>query len=241
MGRARRAVVVGAGFIGLEFAAVAAAKGLDVTVIEASSRPMSRSLSPLMSEFFREAHGRAGVRFEFDTTVVQIHGMAGCVTEVETGDGRRFPADLVIIAIGVVPNLEIAAAADLPVRNGVVVDERLLTADPSISAIGDCAAYPGSYAKGATIRLECVQNAVEQGRCVAIRLTGRPVNYTGLPWFWSDEGVLRLQIAGLATPHETPILRGDPATGSFSVFCFTGGKLVGVESGWKAQRRENAR
>jgi 3-phenylpropionate/trans-cinnamate dioxygenase ferredoxin reductase component len=232
--RARQAVVVGAGFIGLEFAAVAAAAGVAVTVVEATDRPMARSLSPEMSAFFRGAHERQDVRFVFGAMVVRVLGMeGGRATGVETADGRRFPADLVLVGIGVVPNAELAAAAGLAVADGIVVDEHLLTSDPAISAIGDCARYPCRFAApGAGLsRLESVQNAVDQGRCVAARLAGRPAPYAAVPWFWSDQGPLKLQIAGLATPHERAVLRGDPAAGgAFSVFCFRGDRLIGVES-----------
>jgi 3-phenylpropionate/trans-cinnamate dioxygenase ferredoxin reductase component len=230
---ARQAVVVGAGFIGLEFAAIAAAAGVAVTVVEATDRPMARSLSPMMSAAFRSAHERQEVRFVFGATVVRVLGAeGGRATGVETADGRRFPADLVLVGIGVVPNAELAAEAGLAVADGIVVDERLATSDPAISAIGDCARYPCRFAApGAGLsRLESVQNAVDQGRCVAARLAGRPAPYAAVPWFWSDQGALKLQIAGLATPHERAVARGDPAGGAFSVFCFRGGRLIGVES-----------
>jgi 3-phenylpropionate/trans-cinnamate dioxygenase ferredoxin reductase subunit len=228
---ARRAVVVGAGFIGLEFAAVAAARGLEVTVVEALDRPMARSVSPLVAAHLRAAHERAGVRFAFGAALARIIGEAGRATGVETADGRRMPADLVLVGIGVVPNAELAAEAGLSVSDGVVVDGLLRTEDPAISAIGDCARFPCRHAEGAPVRLEAVQNAADQARCVAARLLGRPAPYASLPWFWSDQGPLRLQIAGLSVPHERAVLRGDPAAGQgFSVFCFRGGRLVGVES-----------
>lgn len=226
---ARRIVVVGAGFIGLEIAAGAAARGIDVTVIEATDRPMARALSPEMSAFFRTAHEGRGIRFVFAAAVARIVGTAGHACAVETADGRRFPADLVLIGIGVIPNAEIAAEAGLAVANGIVVDEHLLTSDPAISAIGDCAAHPTRFAP-TPVRIESVQNAVDQARCVAARLVGRPAPYASLPWFWSEQGALKLQIAGLATPHDRAVLRGGPDGGAFSVFCFRGGRLAGVES-----------
>ena len=231
---AREAVVVGAGFIGLEFAAVAAARGVAVTVVEATDRPMARSLSAEMSAFFRGAHERQDVRFVFGATVVRVLGDGGGrATGVETADGRRFPADLVLVGIGVVPNAELAAGAGLAVADGIVVDEHLATSDPAISAIGDCVRHPSPFAAAGAgpVRIESVQNAVDQARCVAARLAGRrAAPYAAVPWFWSDQGALRLQIAGLATPHERAVVRGDPAKGAFSVFCFRGGRLVGVES-----------
>jgi 3-phenylpropionate/trans-cinnamate dioxygenase ferredoxin reductase subunit len=176
-----RAVVVGAGFIGLEFAAFANAAGIAVTVIEATGRPMARALSGPTSEFFRDAHRAGGVRLILGATVSRIRGVAGRATAVETADGAMFPADLVLVGIGVVPNAEIAADAGLPVENGVIVDETLLTADPAVSALGDCAAYPQSFAGGARMRLESVQNAVDQGRCVAARLVGKSRAYRSCP------------------------------------------------------------
>jgi 3-phenylpropionate/trans-cinnamate dioxygenase ferredoxin reductase subunit len=230
----KKLVIVGAGFIGLEVAAVAAAKGAEVTVLEATSRPMSRTLSLPMSEFFLTAHQTSGVRFAFNAAVTAVNGNNGRATSVQTAHGDVFPADLVLIGIGVVANDELAAAAGLAVDNGIVVDELLLTSDPAISAIGDCATYPQAFADGARCRLESVQNAVDQGRCVAARLTGSPHTYTAVPWFWSDQGPLKLQIAGIPAPHDACVVRGDPSTSAFSVFCFRGGRLAGVESVNKA-------
>lgn len=230
IGAARRVVVVGAGFIGLEFAAVAAAQGRDVTVVEATSRPMSRAISVPMSDFFHGLHERAGIRLLFGAVVTRVTGEGGRATGVDTGEGVHLPADLVVVGIGVVPNVELAAEAGLPVANGIVVDAQLLTDDPAISALGDCATYPSAFAGGAAVRLESVQNAVDQAKTVAARLAGRPEPYRAVPWFWSDQGASKLQIAGLAIPHGEAVLRGDPATGAFSVFCYEGGRLVGVES-----------
>jgi 3-phenylpropionate/trans-cinnamate dioxygenase ferredoxin reductase subunit len=226
----KRLVIVGAGFIGLEVAAVATALGVEVTVLEATSRPMSRTLSEPMSDFFRAAHQKGGVRFGFDEIVTCINGSDGRATSVTTAKADVFPADLVLVSVGVVANAELAADAGLKVDNGIVVDEALLTLDPSISAIGDCAAYPQPFVGGARARLESVQNAIDHGRCVADRLTGTPHPYRAVPWFWSDQGPLKLQIAGMPTPHDASVLRGDAASGAFSVFCFRGGKLAGVES-----------
>ena len=228
---ARRIVVVGAGFIGLEFAAVAAAQGLDVTVLEATSRPMSRALSAPMSDFFRAAHERAGLRLRFGSVVTRVLGQGGQATGIELGDGERLAADLVVAGIGVVPNVELAAEAGLSIANGIEVDARLATADPSISAIGDGVSFPSPFAGGERVRLESVQNAVDQAKAVAARLAGRPVPpYAPVPWFWSDQGPLKLQMAGLGHPDAEPVLRGDPAGGAFSVFLFRAGRLLSVES-----------
>jgi len=226
----RRAIVVGAGFIGLEFAAVARQRGIAVTIVEAADRPMARGLSPAMSAFFRSAHEAAGATFVFGAVATRFTGENGKITGVEMADGSHVPGDLVLIGIGVVPNMDAAVDAQLEIGNGVLVDAELRTSDPHISAIGDCACFPTRFADGARVRIESVQNAVDQGRCVAARLTGRPAPYDAVPWFWSDQGAMKLQMAGLAMPHDSAVLRGDPGSAAFSIFCFARDHLVGVES-----------
>jgi 3-phenylpropionate/trans-cinnamate dioxygenase ferredoxin reductase subunit len=229
---ADRIVVIGAGFIGLEFAAVARARGKAVQIVELTDRVMGRVVAVPTSHFFAEAHRHTGVAFSFGAQAVRIAGPAGSgrVDHIELANGERLGADLVLVSVGVVPNGELAAAADLTVANGVVVDQLLLTEDPAISAIGDCASFPCRQARGAPTRLEAVQNAADHARCVADRIVGKPHPYTALPWFWSEQGKLRLQIAGLTTGHDQTVLRGDPESGAFSVFCYRDGALVGIES-----------
>jgi 3-phenylpropionate/trans-cinnamate dioxygenase ferredoxin reductase subunit len=140
------------------------------------------------------------------------------------------PADLVVIGIGVIPNVELAATCDLPVENGVIVDELLRTSDPHISAIGDVAAYSNPYANGARVRLESVQNACDQARSVALRIVGKPASYDALPWFWSNQGPLKLQMAGLPSIGCDEILRGDASGTKCSVFLFREDRLVCVET-----------
>jgi 3-phenylpropionate/trans-cinnamate dioxygenase ferredoxin reductase subunit len=229
LNEASEVVIVGAGFIGLEFAAVALARGTRVHIVEVTRQPMGRVVSAPVSRFFTEAHIVWGAEVALGAGVVRILGAGGRVTGVETTDGRRIPADLVLICIGVIPNTTLARDAGLAVDDGVIVDEYLVTSDPAISAIGDCANFPTPFAPG-RVRLEAVQNAVDQGRCVADRLAGRPVPYQKVPWFWSDQGDLKLQIAGITIGHDTSVLRGDPAARNFSVFCFRGRRLIGVES-----------
>jgi 3-phenylpropionate/trans-cinnamate dioxygenase ferredoxin reductase subunit len=229
LNEAREVVVVGAGFIGLEFAAVALASGAMVHIVEVTRQPMGRVVSEPVSRFFTKAHIGWGAEVALGTGVVRILGAGGRVNGVETTDGQRLPADLVLICIGVIPNAELARGAGLAVDDGIVIDEYLVTSDPAISAIGDCANFPTPFAP-VRVRLESVQNAVDQGRCVAERLAGRPVPYQKVPWFWSDQGDLKLQIAGITIGHDTSVLRGDPAKRNFSVFCFRAGRLIGVES-----------
>ena len=227
---AERVVVIGAGFIGLEFAAVARAHGRHVHIVELTDRVMGRVVSPPVSQFFAAAHRRAGVEFSFGAQAARIAGAGDRVDHVELAGGERLESDLVLVSVGVVPNGELAAAAGLAVENGIAVDAELATADPLISAIGDCASFPCVHAGGAATRLEAVQNAADHARCVADRIAGRPHRYTALPWFWSEQGDLRLQIAGLTTGHDRTVLRGDLESGQFSVFCYRGGALVGIES-----------
>ncbi len=226
---AREIVVVGAGFIGLEFAAVAIARGAVVHIVEVTHHPMGRVVSAQTSHFFTNAHRRWGAKVLLGTGVSSIGGSGGRVTRVETTDGEHLPADLVLICIGVLPNTELAGKAGLAVDNGIVVDEHLATSDPAIFAIGDCANFPTPFATS-RVRLKSVQNAVDQGRCVAGHIAGRPELYRKVPWFWSDQGDLKLQIAGITTGHDKEVIRGDPADGHFSIFCFRGERLVGVES-----------
>ncbi|SOE73049.1 Reductase C-terminal [Burkholderia sp. OK233] len=226
---ARDVVVIGAGFIGLEFAAVAAAKGLSVHVVELGTRPMARALSRHMSTLFSAAHTGWGVKFDFGQTVARLVSDNGRVVGAETGDGRRLPAQLVVYGIGVLPNTDLAAEAGLAVQNGICVDQHLLTSDASISAIGDAVSFPSTWS-GASIRLESVQNAVDQARNVAARLMGKPALYSALPWFWSDQGDLKLQIAGLSDGHDETVLLGSSETRQLSVLCFRQGALIAVES-----------
>jgi 3-phenylpropionate/trans-cinnamate dioxygenase ferredoxin reductase component len=230
LARARDVVVVGAGFIGLEFAAVAIGAGAAVHIVEVTQQPMGRVVSAETSRFFTKAHRDWGAALSLGTGIARILGDGRRVTAVETSDGRVLAADLVLICIGVIPNAELAHNAGLAVENGIVVDELLQTGAPAISAIGDCANFPTRYALG-RVRLESVQNGVDQARAVAARIAGKRVApYDKVPWFWSDQRDLKLQIAGITVGHDTAVLRGDPDNRSFSVFCFKEGHLLGVES-----------
>jgi len=227
---AEHAVVIGAGFIGLEFAAIARAKGKHVHVVELTERVMGRVVCPQSSAYFAAAHRQTGVEFSFGVRVERLAGEGGKVNHVVLDDGRSLPADLVLISIGVVPNEGLAAASGLAVDNGVVVNEELLTADNNISAIGDCASFPSRHSQRNPVRLEAVQNAADHARCVANRLVGKPHAYEALPWFWSEQGALRLQIAGLTTGFQDVVLRGNYEGGEYSAFCYAGDRLLGIES-----------
>jgi 3-phenylpropionate/trans-cinnamate dioxygenase ferredoxin reductase subunit len=233
IGSGQRVVVIGAGFIGLEFAATARGKGLEVDVVELGTRVMARAVTAEISEFFQSSHAAAGIRIHLGVQVTSIESDGSNVTGVSLSDGRHMPADLVVVGVGVLPNVELAAEAGLPVAAGIVVDEYLLTADPDISAIGDCALY-ASRRFGGSLRLEAVQNATDHARCVAARLTGDAKPYDGLPWFWSDQGPHKLQIAGLTTGYDQVVVRGDREAGAFSAFCYKSGQLVGIESANRA-------
>ncbi len=229
LGEAKRVVVIGAGFIGLEFAATARIKGLEVDVLELGARVMARAVTAEISDYFQKQHAEAGVRIHLGVQATSIEADGNKVTGVSLSDGRHIPADLVVVGVGVLPNIELAADAGLVVASGIVVDEYLLTSDPHISAIGDCA-LSASPRFGGTLRLESVQNATDHARCVAARLTGDVKPYDGQPWFWSDQGNYKLQIAGLTTGYDQVVLRGDPAQKAFSAFCYKEGRLVGIES-----------
>ena len=226
----KRVVVIGAGFIGLEFAASAIKHGLDVTVLDVADRPMARAVSRTMSAIFAREHAKLGMKLRFNTQVARLLGERGQVHAVETVEGQLLPADLVVIGIGVLPNVELAAGCQLTVDDGIVVDELMQTCDSNISAIGDVAAHVSAYSYGQRVRLESVQNAVDQARCVAARILGKAATYQAVPWFWSHQGPLALQMTGLPNLQCDEVVRGDPSGTACSVFSFHAGQLAYVES-----------
>jgi 3-phenylpropionate/trans-cinnamate dioxygenase ferredoxin reductase subunit len=228
LGAAQNVVVIGGGFIGLEVAAVARQLGKHVTVMEAQPRLMARVLVPQLSEFFRERHAAGGMEFRCGAGVNRIIGHSA-VDAVELTDGTGVRADVVLVGIGIEPNVRLAREAGLPIGNGIAVDEHLRTSDPRIFAIGDCAEFPSPFT-GTRVRLESVQNCVDQAVCVARGIAGKPLPYGAAPWFWSDQGDLHLQMAGLAVGVDQSVTRGDPATGKFSMFHFCQGRLCAVDS-----------
>ena len=227
--RAESVVVIGGGFIGLELAAVARTLGKSVTVLEAQPRLMPRVVAPAISEFYRELHTSQGVTVVCGAMISEIIGAGGKVRGVAVGGGHSFPADVVLVGIGVVPNVELAQGAGLKVGNGIIVDDCLRTSDPAIYAVGDCAEHPSTFA-GGRVRLESVQNACDQARCAAAAIAGRRAPYAALPWFWTDQYDVRLQMAGLSQKYDQTVTRGDIASRKFSVFYFKDGRLVAVDS-----------
>lgn len=226
--QARRAVVIGAGFIGLEFAAVARTLGLDVVVLDVAPRALARAASAEVANIIVDMHRQRGVQLRFGCGVAAFEGAHGTVSGVQTADGEMIPADLVLVGIGAEPRTQLAAAADLSVDNGIVVDQHLLTSDPAISAVGDVAAFPARG--GGHVRLESVQNATDQARCVAARLTGKTVTFEPVPWFWSDQGDLKLQIAGLRSPQDEHVVLSTLGARACSVLCIRDGRLAAVET-----------
>jgi 3-phenylpropionate/trans-cinnamate dioxygenase ferredoxin reductase component len=226
---AQQIVVIGGGFVGLELAAVACSLGKSVTVLEALPRLMSRVVAPIISEFYRELHGSRGVRILCRSMVSEVAGSRGNIERVVLSDGTTYPADLVLVGIGVVPNVELARDVGLVVANGIAVDERLQTEDQNIYAIGDCGEYPSVFA-GSRIRLESVQNAADQAHCVAATIAGRGSPYRALPWFWSDQFDIKLQMAGISSGYDRFVTRGDPESRRLSVFYFKAHQLVAIDS-----------
>ena len=199
-------------------------------MLELGTRVMARAVTAEISDYFQERHTAAGIRIHLGVQATSIESDGTNVTGVSLSDGRHMPADLVVVGVGVLPNVELAAEAGLPVAAGIIVDEHLLTADPNISAIGDCALF-ASPRFGGSLRLESVQNATDHARCVAARLTGDAKPYDGLPWFWSDQGDDKLQIAGLTTGYDRVVVRGDPRSSDRSRRSATRpGSCVGIES-----------
>ena len=229
LGAARRLVVVGAGYIGLEAAASARHLGLDVTVLEMADRPMNRVVAPEISEFYRARHEREGVRVLCNTSVTSFTGSPdGRVAAVVCGE-REFPCDFAIVGVGIAPETALPASAGLKCDNGITVDEHCQTSDPHIYAAGDCTSHP-SVRYGRRLRLESVDNAVEQAKTAAMNICGKAARHEHVPWFWSDQYDLKLQIAGLSTGYDQTVVRGDPETGKFALYYLAQGELLAVDS-----------
>jgi 3-phenylpropionate/trans-cinnamate dioxygenase ferredoxin reductase component len=227
---ARHVVVVGGGFVGLEAAAVARAQGKTVTVVEAADRLISRAVAPTVSAFYRRAHARRGTTVLLSAAVAAFGGEHGHVTEVQLSDGSRLPADLVVVGIGVRPRTALAEQIGLECDGGIVVDSCARTSEPSVVAAGDCTVAPHPLTGQGRVRLESVQNAVAQARVAAASLLGRPEYAPTVPWFWSNQGDLRLQIAGLTAGYDEHVVRGEPDSERFSVLYYRDGRLLAIDA-----------
>jgi 3-phenylpropionate/trans-cinnamate dioxygenase ferredoxin reductase subunit len=227
---ARSVVVIGGGFIGLEAAAMARAQGKSVTVLEAAERLIGRAVAHEVSEFYRTAHTRRGVDVRLGAQVVSLDGGGNRVEMVTLADGSRIPADVVIVGIGVEPRLELARQLDLETSGGILVDAYARTSNPTVVAAGDCTVQPNPLTGRGRVRLESVQNAVSQAKTAAATLAGRLEANESVPWFWSDQYDLKLQIAGLSAGHDRCVLRGDVDTESFSMLYYRDGALLGVDA-----------
>lgn len=226
---ARKAVVVGGGYIGLEAAAVFRKLGCNVTLLEALPRVLARVAGEQLSSFYQDEHRANGVDLRLETVVECIEGDGTRVTGVRLQDGSTVPADIVVVGIGIVPSVEPLIAAGAAGTNGVAVDQHCRTTLEDIYAIGDCAAHSSKWADGAVLRLESVQNANDMATAVAKTICGDEQEYVGFPWFWSNQYDLKLQTAGLSLGFDTTILRGDPAERKFSVIYLKEGRVIALD------------
>jgi 3-phenylpropionate/trans-cinnamate dioxygenase ferredoxin reductase subunit len=222
----RRVVVIGGGWIGLEVAAAARKLGAEVTVVEALDHLCSRALTPELAAYVQGVHAKHGVDLRLKTTVSRLEG-AGRVERAVLSDGQSVDCSLVVVGIGVVPNVELARDAGLAVDNGIVVDDRGRTSDPDIFAAGDATNHPNALL-GRRVRLESWENAQNQAIAAAKAMLGDAPAYAEIPWFWSDQYDMNIQLMGLASTWDRTVTRGDPASGAFTVFYLQDGRLVGA-------------
>jgi len=220
--------IIGGGFIGLEVAAKAVSSGLRVTVIEGLPQILSRVTIPKVSRYFESIHRTAGVNLITNGKVAKLLGSPR-VSHVQLEDGTMIESDFLLVGIGLLPNIALAKSAGIECQDGILVDQFTRTSDPAIVAAGDCTNHPSAYAKR-RLRLESVQNAVDQARIAAATLCGQLKPYNTVPWFWSDQYDIKLQVAGLSTGHDEWVLRGDPESRSFSVFYLQSGRLIAADS-----------
>ena len=232
----RRLVVIGGGYVGLEVAASAISRGVKVTLIEALPRVLARVTAPELSHFYEQVHRDAGVdvRTNVEVTGLTFDSPGERVTGVHITGGEVLPADFVVVGIGQLPNTELAQAAGLDVDNGIVVDEYAVTSDPDIVAAGDCTNHPSAFC-GRRVRLESVPNAIEQARVAAATLARKPKRYDSVPWFWSDQYDLKLQMTGLSQGYDQFVLRGSMPNKSFAAFYLRQGRLIGCDAVNRAQ------
>lgn len=224
----RRVTIVGGGYIGLETAAVLSIAGCQVTVVEASDRVLARVTSPTVSAFFEAEHRRHGVQVRLGCSVASLQG-EDRVSEVLLSDGSRLASDIVVVGIGLIPEVEVLRDAGASCGNGVEVDGRCHTSLPNVFAAGDCVSHVNRYADGARVRLESVQNANDQARVVAANLAGVSAEYSAVPWFWSQQYDLKLQTVGLLSGYDEAVVRGAPESRSFSVIYLREGKVIALD------------
>lgn len=226
---AKRAVIIGGGYIGLEAAAAFAERGVAVTVIDVQERLLARVTCAEVSAFYAALHRDHGTRIFLSSGVEQILGSGGRVTGVELADGRRLDADFVLVGVGLIPNVEPLSAAGIQTTNGADVDTDCRTSAPDVFAIGDCANLENPFAGGSRVRLESVPNAVEHGKIVANAILSVSATVTAPPWFWSHQFDVKLQTVGLQGGHDERVVRGDPASGKFSVIYLRNGRVIALD------------
>lgn len=227
---AKKAVIIGGGYIGLETGAVLRTLGLEVTVVEALDRLLARVTSEVISDHVLELHKKNGVEVILGSGVSKLVATDSRVTEIELSDGRRLPADIVVVGIGLVPNVEPLAAAGADIANGVQIDEHCRTSLPDVFAVGDCASFANRYTRGNRVRLESVQNATEQAKTAAQNIAGHDSAYEIVPWFWSDQYDMKLKTAGLLAGHDTVLVRGEAGSNAFSVLYLEGRRLLAIDA-----------
>ena len=220
--------IIGAGYIGLEIASIATKKNLEVSVLELENRVMGRVVSAEVSDFFQKKHQSEGVEFKFNTSITDIEDR-GKQKRIICSDGSFLNTDVVVIGVGIKPNIELAKSSGLKCDNGILVDANGQTSDPHIFAVGDCSNHPNNIFKQ-RLRLESVQNAVEQAKSIAASITGSHKPYQEVPWFWSDQYNIKLQIAGISQDHDHRVVRGYPEEEKFAVFYQKEKRLIAVDA-----------
>ena len=226
--KSKHLVVIGAGYIGLEVAAIASEKGVKVSIVEMADRVMSRTVDPQISDYYLNLHQNNGVKFKFNTSLEEIKGQ-GQVESVVCSDGTSINADMVIIGAGVIPNTEIAQNSGVSCENGILVDEFGRTNFKNVFACGDCTSHPNKLLN-MQLRLESVHNAMEQSKAAAMSVLDKPAEYSQIPWFWSDQYDHKLQIVGISGSHDTVTMRGSTDASKFMLFYTRGEELVAVDA-----------
>lgn len=224
----KKLVIVGGGYIGLEVAAVAIEAGLKVSVLEMEDRILQRVTTPEMSEFYTRLHTGRGIDIRTNTGATELEGKDGSVATVVCGD-EKIAADIVVVGIGVIPNIELAEAAGITCDNGIVVDNRCKTSADNVYAIGDCSNHPNELLDR-RLRLESVPNAMEQSRVTAATVVGKDKTYNSMPWFWSDQYELKLQMLGFSADGDETVQRGDMQSNEFAIFYLKDDKIVAVDA-----------